>query len=189
MAAEAASIVRRCQLLLLILLLLALLLPDASWQYDIEFLNKVKKPTTLPRDKVLLIVNVASHCGYTKQYAGLQALEAELGPRGFAVVGFPCNQFAGQEPGDGEDISACARKFDAQFAVHDKIEVNGSGEHPLYAHMKREGPSGALGTKMIKWNFSKFIVDAAGETVARHGSTTTPEDLREEILAMLPAEA
>jgi glutathione peroxidase len=134
--------------------------------------------------KVLLIVNTASKCGFTPQYRGLEALHRELSPRGFAVLGFPCNQFGGQEPGDTTEIEEfCAGKYDVSFPMFAKIDVNGSAAHPLYNYLKGE-KSGLLGSS-IKWNFTKFLVDRSGKVVARFAPTTTPEGLKKDIEALL----
>jgi glutathione peroxidase len=133
---------------------------------------------------VLLIVNTASQCGFTPQYQGLEALYRELSPRGFAVLGFPCNQFGGQEPGDARQIAEfCESKYDVSFPLFAKIDVNGGNAHPLYNYLKRE-KSGLLGSS-IKWNFTKFLVDRAGQVVARHAPTATPQGLKKEIEALL----
>ena len=134
--------------------------------------------------KVLLIVNTASKCGLTPQYEGLEALYRELAPRGFAVLGFPCNQFGGQEPGDANQIAAfCESKYDVTFPIFEKIEVNGFHAHPLFGYLKK-AKSGLLGPS-IKWNFTKFLVDRNGKVVARHAPTTTPQALKKEIEALL----
>ena len=134
--------------------------------------------------QVLLIVNTASKCGFTPQYQGLEALQREFSPRGFAVLGFPCNQFGGQEPGDARQIADfCESKYDVTFPMFSKIDVNGFDAHPLYDYLKKE-KSGLLGPS-IKWNFTKFLVDRAGRVVARHAPTTTPDALKEEIEALL----
>jgi glutathione peroxidase len=134
--------------------------------------------------KVLLIVNTASKCGFTPQYRGLEALHRELSPRGFAVLGFPCNQFGGQEPGDAREIEEfCAGKYDVSFPMFAKIDVNGSAAHPLYNYLKGE-KSGLLGSA-IKWNFTKFLVDRSGKVVARFAPTATPEGLKKDIEALL----
>ena len=134
--------------------------------------------------QVLLIVNTASKCGFTPQYQGLEALQREFSPRGFAVLGFPCNQFGGQEPGDARQIADfCESKYDVTFPMFSKIDVNGFDAHPLYDHLKKE-KSGLLGPS-IKWNFTKFLVDRAGRVVARHAPTTTPDALKKEIEALL----
>ena len=134
--------------------------------------------------QVLLIVNTASQCGFTPQYRGLEDLHREFAGRGFAVLGFPCNQFGGQEPGNASEIRAfCSSKYDVTFPMFDKIDVNGSAAHPLYNYLKRE-KSGLLGSA-IKWNFTKFLVDRHGKVVARHAPTTTPQALKKEIEALL----
>jgi glutathione peroxidase len=134
--------------------------------------------------QVLLIVNTASACGFTPQYKGLETLQKELGPRGFSVLGFPCNQFGGQEPGDAKTIEQfCASKYAVSFPMFAKIDVNGSAAHPLYQYLKSE-KSGLLGAS-IKWNFTKFLVDRSGKVVARHAPTATPEGLKKEIEALL----
>jgi glutathione peroxidase len=134
--------------------------------------------------QVLLIVNTASKCGFTPQYKGLEALYQSLGPRGFAVLGFPCNQFGGQEPGDAAEIEEfCTGNYAVSFPMFAKIEVNGGNEHPLFAYLKKQ-KSGLLGSS-IKWNFTKFLIDRAGRVVARHAPTTRPEGLKKELEALL----
>ena len=134
--------------------------------------------------QVLLIVNTASACGFTPQYRGLEALQKEFGPRGFAVLGFPCNQFGSQEPGDAGQIEQfCESNYAVTFPMFAKIDVNGGDAHPLYQFLKSER-SGLLGSS-IKWNFTKFLVDRSGRVVARHAPTTTPEGLKKEIEALL----
>jgi len=134
--------------------------------------------------KVLLIVNTASKCGFTPQYQGLEALHRELSPRGFAVLGFPCNQFGAQEPGDAKQIEEfCSSNYDVSFPLFSKIDVNGFNAHPLYNYLKN-AKSGLLGPS-IKWNFTKFLVDRKGKVVARHAPTATPASLKREIEALL----
>ena len=134
--------------------------------------------------EVLLIVNTASACGFTPQYKGLQQIHEEYAPRGFAVLGFPCNQFGGQEPGNAEAIGAfCESQYQVSFLMFDKVEVNGTNAHPLYNFLKSE-KSGLLGSA-IKWNFTKFLVDRTGQVVGRFAPTTTPESLKEKIEALL----
>jgi glutathione peroxidase len=136
------------------------------------------------RGRVLLIVNTASACGFTPQYKGLEQLQRDLAPRGFAVLAFPCNQFGGQEPGDAREIGEfCERKYDVTFPMFAKIDVNGSHAHPLFDHLKKER-SGLLGPS-IKWNFTKFLVDRSGRVVGRYAPTVTPEGLRKDIEALL----
>jgi glutathione peroxidase len=134
--------------------------------------------------QVLLIVNTASACGFTPQYKGLEALQKEFGARGFSVLGFLCNQFGRQEPGDARQIEQfCASNYAVTFPMFAKIDVNGDGAHPLYRYLKGE-KSGLLGPS-IKWNFTKFLIDRAGRVAARHAPTTTPESLKKEIEALL----
>src|SRR5882757_9978659 len=141
-------------------------------------------PLTRFDGQVLLIVNTASACGFTPQYKGLETLHRELAPRGFSVLGFPCNQFGAQEPGNAKEIAAfCAGNYDVSFPMFDKIDVNGAGAHPLYQYLKGE-KSGLLGSS-IKWNFTKFLIDRSGKVVARHAPTATPEGLKKEIEALL----
>ena len=135
--------------------------------------------------KVLLIVNVASKCGFTPQYEGLEALQKKFGPRGFTVLGFPCNQFGAQEPGNAEEIASfCKLTYDVDFPIFAKIDVNGDTAAPLYRHLKDEAP-GLLGSKGIKWNFTKFLVDRNGKTVKRYAPTTKPADIEQDIEALL----
>ena len=137
------------------------------------------------RGKVLLIVNPASKCGFTPQYAGLEKLHEELSARGFAVLGFPCNQFGQQEPGDAQEIqSFCSLSYNVTFPMFAKIEVNGAGAHPLYEFLKGQ-KAGLLGIEAIKWNFSKFLVDQEGRVVERYAPTTTPASLKGDIEALL----
>jgi glutathione peroxidase len=134
--------------------------------------------------QVLLIVNTASACGFTPQYRGLEALYQALHPRGFSVLGFPCNQFGNQEPGDAKQIEQfCATNYAISFPMFAKIDVNGSNAHPLFDYLKSE-KAGLLGPS-IKWNFTKFLVDRAGKVVARHAPTAKPEGLAREIEALL----
>jgi len=137
------------------------------------------------RGKVLLIVNTASKCGFTPQYEGLEKLHEELSPRGFAVLGFPCNQFGQQEPGDAQEIQKfCSLSYKVTFPMFAKIDVNGANAHPLYEFLKSE-KSGLLGIEAIKWNFSKFLVDQQGRVVERYAPTTTPASLKGDIEALL----
>jgi glutathione peroxidase len=130
---------------------------------------------------VLLIVNVASKCGFTKQYSGLQGLHEEFASQGLVVMGFPCNQFGHQEPGDDKDIqSFCTLNYGVSFPMFAKIEVNGPQADPLYQWLKNSRP-GLLGTEAIKWNFTKFLVGRDGEVLKRFAPNTAPEDLRDNI--------
>ena len=137
------------------------------------------------KGEVMLIVNVASKCGFTPQYEGLEALQRKYGARGFSVVGFPCNQFGSQEPGDAEEIASfCKLTYDVSFPVMGKIDVNGDNAAPIYQHLKEAAP-GLLGSKSIKWNFTKFLVDRAGKVLKRYPPQTKPEDLTRDIEAVL----
>jgi len=137
--------------------------------------------------KTLLIVNVASKCGFTPQYAGLEALYRQYKDRGFVVLGFPCDQFGHQEPGAEAEIqSFCSLNYGVSFPMFAKIEVNGPGAHPLYQQLKQAAP-GLLGTEGIKWNFTKFLVDPRGRVVARYASNDEPRSLAKDIEARLPA--
>jgi len=128
--------------------------------------------------KVLLIVNTASQCGFTPQYKGLEVLHRELGAKGAEVLGFPCNQFGSQEPGNAEEIkSFCSLTYDVSFPMFAKIDVNGEHTHPLYRHLKGEKP-GLLGTEAIKWNFTKFLVGRDGTVLKRYAPKDTPESIR-----------
>ena len=133
------------------------------------------------RGKIVLVVNVASACGYTPQYAGLEALYRKHKDRGFVVLGFPCNQFGSQEPGTEEDIANfCETKFGVTFPLFAKVDVNGENEHSLFKWLKSQ-KKGIFGTAAIKWNFSKFLIDANGDVVKRYGSGDTPEAIEKDL--------
>jgi len=135
--------------------------------------------------EVLLIVNVASKCGFTPQYEGLEALQRRYRDKGFTVLGFPCNQFGAQEPGDAEEIASfCKLTYDVDFPIYAKIDVNGDDAAPIYKYLKDEAP-GLLGSKAIKWNFTKFLVDRGGKVVKRYAPQTKPEELTKDIEALL----
>jgi glutathione peroxidase len=137
------------------------------------------------KNQVLLIVNVASKCGFTPQYTGLEALQKKLHSKGFNVLGFPCDQFGHQEPGDEAEIkNFCSLTYDVTFPMFAKLEVNGDNAHPLYQQLKKEQP-GILGTTGIKWNFTKFLVDKTGKVVKRYAPTDKPEDIEKDIAALL----
>ena len=137
------------------------------------------------RGKVLLIVNTASKCGFTPQYEGLEALHRDYAERGFEVLAFPCNQFGAQEPGDAAEIANfCSLTYDVTFPVFAKIDVNGAKADPLFERLKSDAP-GVLGSKAIKWNFTKFLVNRDGEVVDRYAPTTKPEDIRKDIEKLL----
>ena len=135
--------------------------------------------------QVLLIVNTASACGYTPQYQGLQALYQRFKDQGFSVLGFPCNQFGGQEPGTADEIQDfCEKKFSVTFPLFAKIDVNGPDTHPLYQQLKSAKP-GLLGSQDIKWNFTKFLVSRDGQVQKRYGSQKDPNDLEPAVLEAL----
>jgi len=135
--------------------------------------------------KVLLIVNTASKCGFTPQYEGLEALHRDYADRGFEVLAFPCNQFGAQEPGDAAEIANfCTLTYDVTFPVFAKVDVNGGEADPLFDRLKSDAP-GVLGSKAIKWNFTKFLIDRAGNVVDRYAPTTKPADIRTDIEKLL----
>ena len=135
--------------------------------------------------KVLLIVNTASKCGFTPQYEGLESLQKSYADRGFSVLAFPCNQFGGQEPGSEAEIqSFCDMNYQTSFPLFSKIEVNGAASHPLFIHLKEQSP-GVLGSKRIKWNFTKFLVNQQGEVVKRYAPSTKPKVIASDIEALL----
>ncbi|PVV03651.1 hypothetical protein BB560_001853 [Smittium megazygosporum] len=141
------------------------------------------------KGKVVLIVNVASKCGFTPQYKDLESLHQEYKDKGLEILGFPCNQFGSQEPGTEEEIvSFCSTKYNVSFPIMAKSDVNGDKENPVYAFLKSE-KHGLLGLKRIKWNFEKFLVDRNGKVVGRYASTTNPSSLKKEIEALLDSKA
>ena len=155
------------------------------YDFSAQRLNGEQQSLDAYRGKVLLIVNTASLCGFTPQYAGLEALYRRFAQRGFAVLGFPCNQFGAQEPGDAQAIGQfCQTSYEISFPLFARIEVNGDGAHPLYTWLKHEA-SGILGTEAIKWNFTKFLVNREGQVVNRYAPATRPDELVEAVEALL----
>ncbi|MGB5506856.1 MAG: glutathione peroxidase [Sulfurovum sp.] len=155
--------------------------------YDFKVKTIQGEETTLAeyKGKVLLIVNVASKCGYTSQYDGLETLYTQYKNKGLVVLGFPCNQFGSQEPGSETEIqNFCRVNFGVTFPMFSKINVNGEETHPLYRYLKSE-QTGILGTEAIKWNFTKFLVDREGNVVERFGSSTKPSELKDKIERLL----
>lgn len=139
------------------------------------------------KGQVLLIVNVASKCGFTPQYAGLEALQRKYQDRGFTVLGFPCNQFGAQDPGSNEEIASfCVRNYGVSFPMMSKVDVNGAGAHPLWKWLTKEAP-GLLGSTNIKWNFTKFLVAKDGEVLKRYAPQDPPAALAKDIAAALAA--
>ena len=142
-------------------------------------------PLSAYAGKVLLIVNTASKCGFTPQYEGLETLHRDYADRGFEVLGFPCNQFGGQEPGDATEIANfCSLTYDVTFPVFAKVDVNGADADPLFVELKKQAP-GLLGTEGIKWNFTKFLVGKDGQVVERYAPTTKPADIKKDIEKLL----
>lgn len=157
--------------------------------YDLKPLDSKGQPFEFSqlKGKVVLIVNVASKCGFTKQYSELEALYKKYNDKGFEIIGFPCNQFGGQEPGSAEEISSfCSLNFGVTFPVLQKVDVNGSNADPVYVWLKQQ-KSGFLGFSGIKWNFEKFLVDSKGNVVNRWGSITAPNKLESDIEKALAA--
>lgn len=155
--------------------------------YDYSFKNVQESDVSMEdyKGKVLLIVNTASECGLTGQYEGLEEIYETYKSDGLEVLGFPCNQFAGQEPGSDAEIQEfCKMKFGIKFPVFKKIEVNGKNTHPLYKFLKDQAP-GILGSKMIKWNFTKFLVDRDGTVLKRYAPKDKPEKIKKELKEIL----
>jgi glutathione peroxidase len=160
--------------------------PSASI-YDFEVLDIHKQKTTLApyKGKVILIVNTASKCGFTPQFEGLEKLYKAHKDEGFAVLGFPCNQFASQEPLNEAQIeNFCRLDYGVTFPMFAKIDVNGADSHPLYRYLKSNAP-GILGSEIIKWNFTKFLIDRNGKVIRRYAPSTTPESIENDIRELL----
>jgi glutathione peroxidase len=137
------------------------------------------------KDKVLLIVNTASQCGFTPQYQGLQALHDKYAEKGLVILGFPCNQFGQQEPGTASEIqSFCKTRFGVTFPLFEKVDVNGKDAHPLFQYLTKAAP-GLFGSEAVKWNFTKFLVDRSGKVIERYASMSKPEDIDKAILKLL----
>lgn len=153
--------------------------------FSAETIDGKQQSLAAYRGKTLLIVNVASKCGFTPQYAGLEQLYRDYRKRGLVVLGFPCDQFGHQEPGDAAEIKQfCALNYDVTFPLFAKIEVNGAHAHPLYRHLKAQA-RGLLGSEAIKWNFTKFLVDPQGQVLRRYAPTDTPAGIAKELETML----
>ena len=154
------------------------------YEITVKTIDGQTKTLEIYRGKVLLIVNVASKCGFTSQYAGLEALYRRYRDKGFTILGFPCDQFGNQEPGSEVEIkSFCSLTYDVTFPLFAKIEVNGSGAHPLYTFLKKAQP-GLLGSEAIKWNFTKFLVNRDGQVLKRYAPSDTPEKIEVDLKAM-----
>ncbi|MBN2893485.1 MAG: glutathione peroxidase [Bacteroidales bacterium] len=155
--------------------------------YDIEVKDINGKVFTLEQyqNKVMLIVNVASKCGFTNQYEGLEKLHEKYSNQGLAILGFPCNQFLSQEPGTEKEIQAfCTLNFGVKFDMFSKIDVNGENTHALYKYLK-ENSKGILGTDAIKWNFTKFLIDKNGKVIKRYAPSTKPSEIESDIVSLL----
>ena len=162
---------------------------SSSTVYDFSAPSLAGKPADLAavKGKVLLIVNTASQCGFTPQYKGLQALYEKYREQGFEVLGFPCNQFGAQEPGEADDIAKfCDMTYGVTFPMFGKVDVNGAQAHPLFTYLKNKAP-GILGTKDIKWNFTKFLVGRDGTVIDRYAPTTRPDAISGDIEKALAA--
>lgn len=158
---------------------------SSIYEFSAETLDGKPAPLAAYADKVVLIVNTASKCGFTGQYAGLEALYRKYRDRGLVVLGFPCNQFGAQEPGDAAEIASfCSLTYDVDFPMMRKIDVNGSAAHPLYAYLKK-AKKGVLGTEGVKWNFTKFLIDRSGKVVDRFAPTVEPKALEGAIERLL----
>ena len=156
-------------------------MPATAYDFEAIGLDGIPQPLSDYRGKVLLIVNVASKCGFTPQYAGLEKLWRDYGDKGLVVLGFPCDQFGHQEPGDADEIrNFCSLTYDVTFPMFAKIEVNGAGAHPLWQWLKKQ-KGGLLGIGAIKWNFTKFLVGRDGRVLARYAPTDKPESLAKDI--------
>ncbi len=155
------------------------------YDFSAKTIDGVEQELDAYRGKTMLIVNVASKCGFTPQYAGLETLYRDYADRGLVVLGFPCDQFGHQEPGDEAEIrSFCSLNYDVTFPMFAKIDVNGPDTHPLYRYLKHAA-KGLLGSEAIKWNFTKFLVDGSGKVVRRYAPTDTPESIGKALAAIL----
>ncbi len=155
------------------------------YDFSAKTIDGTEKPLADFAGKPMLIVNVASKCGFTPQYAGLEALYRAHRDQGFVVLGFPCNQFGGQEPGSEPEIASfCQTSYGVSFPMFAKVEVNGAGAHPLFQYLKQQAP-GLLGTEAIKWNFTKFLIDRDGCVRKRYAPNDTPQSIARDVEAFL----
>ncbi|EON92851.1 glutathione peroxidase [Marinobacter lipolyticus SM19] len=158
---------------------------DSIYDFKVQDIKGNEHDMAEYKGKVLLIVNTASKCGFTPQFEGLQGLHSELGEKGLAVLGFPCNQFMNQDPADEGTISQfCSLNYGVDFPMFAKIDVNGSEAHPLYRFLKKEA-TGVMGSEKVKWNFTKFLVNREGKVIRRYPPTTKPEAIRADIETLL----
>ncbi|MBG9811544.1 glutathione peroxidase [Bacillus endophyticus] len=155
------------------------------YQFSVQNIKGEEQSLEQYKGKVIVVVNTASKCGFTPQFEGLQNLYEKYKDRNFVILGFPCNQFGGQEPGDEEEIqSFCQRNYGVDFPMFAKVDVKGDNAHPLFQYLAEKAP-GILGSKAIKWNFTKFLIDKDGEPVQRFSPKTAPEDLEHDIEQLL----
>jgi glutathione peroxidase len=157
----------------------------SAYDFSAKTIDGDEQKLSAYKGKTMLVVNVASKCGFTPQYTGLEALYEKFKDKGVVVLGFPCDQFGHQEPGDEAEIkNFCSLTYDVKFPLFAKVEVNGANTHPLYKYLKSEA-KGLLGSESIKWNFTKFLVDADGKVVTRYAPTDTPEKIEKDLARML----
>jgi len=158
---------------------------SSIYDFSAKTIDGAERKLDAYRGKTMLIVNVASKCGFTPQYEGLEALYRKFEGQGLVVLGFPCDQFGHQEPGDEAEIkNFCSLNYDVSFPMFAKIDVNGAGTHPLYKYLKHEA-KGLLGSEAIKWNFTKFLIDKDGAVVKRYAPADTPQGIEKEVAAAL----
>lgn len=156
-----------------------------AYDFSARTLDGAEQALDAYKGKAMLIVNTASKCGFTPQYTGLEKLFEKYEDKGLVVLGFPCDQFGHQEPGDADEIrNFCSLNYDVKFPLYEKVEVNGAQAHPLWKWLKKEKP-GLLGMEAVKWNFTKFLVDKQGNVVKRYAPTDTPEKIEKDIAALL----
>jgi glutathione peroxidase len=172
--------------IVLFLLSITILFADTSiYDFEVKTIEGNTVKLDKYKDKVMLIVNVASKCGFTPQYEGLENLHKKYSKQGLALLGFPCNQFLSQEPGTNKEIASfCRLTYGVEFDMFSKIDVNGENTHPLYVYLKKEAP-GFLGSEAIKWNFTKFLVNRKGKVYKRYSSSTLPKDIEKDIVKLL----
>ena len=158
---------------------------NSVYQFSCQTPGGTNKSLEDYKGKVLLVVNTASKCGFTPQFKGLEEMYKRYHDKGLEILGFPCNQFGKQDPGSNDEIMEfCQLNYGVSFPMFAKIEVNGSGTDPLFKHLKKEAP-GALGTERIKWNFTKFLIDASGNVVKRYAPTDKPKDIEKDVKKLL----
>jgi glutathione peroxidase len=156
-----------------------------AYDFSAKTLDGQDQPLADYKGKAMLVVNTASKCGFTPQYTGLEKLWEDYKDQGLVVLGFPCDQFGHQEPGDADEIrNFCSLNYDVSFPLYEKVEVNGGAAHPLWKWLKKEKP-GLLGMESIKWNFTKFLIDKNGRVVKRYAPTDTPEKIEKDLASVL----